>query len=86
MMSQRRYFAWKMLVYFIALWPWVVSYPPWDPSPQYYPYEGIVGYEPLQDLILTVAFVIGVAMLRRTYFRLQIAIETLKNLPETWEK
>lgn len=81
-MPGRRYFAWKLLVYFMALWPWLVSYNPLDPSPQYYPYDTIIGSEPVQDLILSVTFLVGVAFLKRTYVRLETAVETLKNLTD----
>jgi len=76
------YTAWKGLVYFIAVWPWLVNYPPWDPTPQYYPYNSAIGNEPVQDLILTVVFLLGVALLKRTYVRLLTATETLKNLTD----
>lgn len=76
-----KYLVWKLLVYWMALWPWLVSYNPFTNAP-YYPYDSVIGSEPIQDMILTVVFLIGVAMVRRTWFRLETAIESLKYLTD----
>ena|SRR3990172_2067432 len=90
MISGRRYFASKLLVYFIFLWPFVVNYPPFQSNGVYYAYDTqsyrkpivFIGYEPVQEMILITAGLVGVALLKRTYFRLLTATETLKNLTD----
>jgi len=87
-MSERRYFAAKLLVYFIFLWPFLVNYPPFQSNHSYYAYDTqsyrkplvFIGYEPVQEMILITVGLIGVALLGRTYRRLMLATETLKNL------
>lgn len=90
MIPDRRYFAWKLLVYFIFIWPWFINYNPLQPNNPYYAYDLVsyrkplvfLGYEPVQDMILTIIGLMVVALLRRTYLRLMLATETLKNLTE----
>ena len=90
MISGRRYFASKLLVYFIFLWPFLINYPPFQSNHSYYAYDTqsyrkplvFLGYEPVQEMILITVGLVGVALLRRTHRRLMLATETLKNLTD----
>ena len=61
----RRYHAWRLLTYFIVLWPWIVNYNPIVGKGQYVPilHGFLAGQEPLVD-----AFLAGMTFfaLRRT--------------------